>query len=229
MSAKKPKKRKYRFVRRLLRVLLGIAILFFLLYLFIRSPWGQNIIVDKATNYVSSKTNTTVEIDQAFITFDGNLKVEGLFLNDKKGDTLIYSKSLEANLPLWGLINGTALGVDDVKWNGLKANIIRKDTVSGYNFQFLMDAFATNSTTTVAKDTTTTSPEIVIGSLNLSEIDVVYIDIPLGIESRFKIGELETSVETVDVENMVFSMNDLNLSNSNIKYIQKPVLITSTE
>ena len=114
MSAKKPKKRKYRFVRRLLRVLLGIAILFFLLYLFIRSPWGQNIIVDKATNYVSSKTNTTVEIDKAFITFDGNLKVEGLFLNDKKGDTLIYSKSLEANLPLWGLINGTALGVDDV-------------------------------------------------------------------------------------------------------------------
>ncbi len=229
MSAKKPKKRKYRFVRRLLRVLLGIAILFFLLYLFIRSPWGQNIIVDKATNYVSSKTNTTVEIDQAFITFDGNLKVEGLFLNDKKGDTLIYSKSLEANLPLWGLINGTALGVDDVKWNGLKANIIRKDTVSGYNFQFLIDAFATNSTTTVAKDSTTTSPEIVIGSLNLSAIDVVYIDIPLGIESRFKIGELETSIETVDVEKMVFSMNDLNLSNSNIKYIQKPVLITSTE
>ena len=229
MSAKKPKKRKYRFVRRLLRVLLGIAILFFLLYLFIRSPWGQNIIVDKATNYVSSKTNTTVEIDQAFITFDGNLKVEGLFLNDKKGDTLIYSKSLEANLPLWGLINGTALGVDDVKWNGLKANIIRKDTVSGYNFQFLIDAFATNSTTAVAKDSTTTSPEIVIGSLNLSAIDVVYIDIPLGIESRFKIGELETNMETVDVEKMVFSMNDLNLLNSNIKYIQKPVLITSTE
>ena len=119
MSVKKTKKRKYRFVRRLLRVLLGVAIFFFLIYLFIRSPWGQNIIVDKATNYVANKTNTTVEIDKAFITFDGNLKVEGLFLNDKKGDTLIYSKSLEANLPLWGLINGTALGVDDVKWNGL--------------------------------------------------------------------------------------------------------------
>lgn len=229
MSAKKPKKRKYRFVRRILRVLAGIAIFFLLLFLFIRSPWGQNIIVDKATKYVANKTNTTVEIDKAFITFDGNLKVEGLFLNDKKGDTLIYSKSLEANLPLWGLINGTALGVDDVKWNGLKANVIRRDTISGYNFQFLIDAFATNSTNTVAKDTTTTTPEIVIGSLNLSEIDVVYIDIPLGIESRFKIGELETNMETVDVENMVFTLNDLNLSNSNIKYIQKPVLITSTE
>lgn len=229
MSAKKPQKRKYRFVRRFLRVLLGVGILFLLLYLFIRSPWGQNIIVNKATNYVSSKTNTTVAIDKAFITFDGNLKVEGLFLNDKKGDTLIYSKSLEANLPLWGLINGTALGVDDVKWNGLKANIIRKDTVAGYNFQFLIDAFATNSTTTVAKDSTTSSPEIVIGSLNLSEIDVVHIDIPLGIESSYKIGELETTMETVDVDNMVFGLNDLKLLNSSIKYIQTPVLITSTE
>ena len=83
MSTKKPKKRKYRFVRRTLRVFAGILIFLSLLILFIRSPWGQNIIVDKAANYVSDKTNTKVEIDKAFITFGGSLQVEGLYLEDK--------------------------------------------------------------------------------------------------------------------------------------------------
>lgn len=229
MSTKKPKKRKYRFVRRTLRVFAGILIFLSLLILFIKSPWGQNIIVDKVANYVSDKTNTKVEIDKAFITFGGSLQVEGLYLEDKKGDTLIFSKSLRANLPLLGMIRGTAFGVDDVKWNGLRANIIRKDTISGYNFQFLIDAFAPQTTDTIAKDTTATTPELIIGNLNLTNINVDYIDIPLGIESSYKVDKLEASMKTVDAENMVFNANNLYLENSKIKYIQKPVLLISDE
>ncbi|WP_226789290.1 translocation/assembly module TamB domain-containing protein [Polaribacter reichenbachii] len=203
-----------------------------MIILFIRSPWGQNIIVNEATKYISDKTNTVVEIDKAFITFKGSLAIDGLYLEDKKGDTLVYSKSLKANLPIWGLIKGTKLGVDNVEWNGLKANIIRKDTVNGYNFQFLIDAFVTPTTkapTTVQTDTITKSPEIVVGSLNLNNFDIVYTDIPLGIKSSFRIDALETSVETIDVENMVFETEDINLYDAKIEYIQLPVLLQTSE
>ncbi|MGK0324465.1 MAG: autotransporter translocation and assembly factor TamB, partial [Psychroserpens sp.] len=107
-----PKKREHRWFRRTLRVLVGILLFLVLLVFFVRSPWGQHIIVNKATNYVSNKTNTKVEIEKLFITFDGNLQLNGLFLEDKKGDTLIYSKSLEANIPLWKIIQGEAVGAD---------------------------------------------------------------------------------------------------------------------
>ena len=80
--------------------MLGLILLFIILVLFIRSPWGQNIIVSKATAYIANKTNTKIEIDRLFITFSGNAVLEGLFLEDKKGDTLLYSKSLEANIPI---------------------------------------------------------------------------------------------------------------------------------
>ncbi len=228
MAEKQKTKTKHRFLKRFLKFILGIVLLFCLLILFIRSPWGQNIIVQKATNYISSKTNTVVNIENAFITFDGNVALDGLYLEDTKGDTLLYSKSLEANLPIWGIIKGTSIGIDNVKWNGVKANIVRKDTINGYNFQFLIDAFTSQNESTIVKDTIATSPNLEIGSLDLSNFDVVYNDIPLGIKSSYKFGSLEAVVKNIDIENFTFETNSISLSNADIKYKQLPVKVSSS-
>lgn len=229
LNTEKNNKKKYLFLKRIFRFLFGVFVFFLLIILFIRSSWGQNIIVNQLTNYVSDKTNTKFEIDKAFITFNGNLKIDGLFLEDKKGDTLIYSKSLEANLPLFGMIKGTTMGVDDLKWNGLKANIIRKDTISGYNFQFLIDAFASKDSAETQKGATGASPNIVIGQIYLTNIDVNYIDVPLGIESSSKIGVLKTSAKSINVVQKVFVIDGILLTDSKIKYIQKPIDFIATE
>ncbi len=207
---------------------LGILVFLLLIILFIRSPWGQNIIVHQLTDYVSNKTNSKFKIDKAFVTFNGNLKIDGLFLEDKKGDTLVYSKSLEANLPLLRMVRGTDFGFDDIKWNGLKANIIRKDTIAGYNFQFLINAFASEDIKTPKEDSNNASPNIVIGNINLANIDVNYVDIPLGIESSYRIGNLNASTKNIDLETMDFGIDKILLSDSKIKYIQNAAQLASS-
>ncbi len=229
MSTKKNTIKKHRFLRRILRVFLGFFIFFVLLVLFVRSPWGQSIIVNKAVNYVANKTNTKVTVEKLFITFNGAVQIEGLFLEDKKGDTLVYSKSLEANIPLWATITGKSVGVDNLEWKGLRANINRKDTVSGYNFQFLIDAFVAENTTEVVKDTTAKPLDIIIGSINLKDINVDFNDAVLGIESKFNIGSLETEMKSLDLEKMIFKSKDILLLNSEIKFIQKPVTVILLE
>jgi translocation and assembly module TamB len=219
------KTRNYRWLRRTLRILLGILIFLFLVILFIRSPWGQKVIVEKAVNYVTDKTGTKVAIDKLFITFDGDLQLDGLYLEDIKGDTLVYSKSVQANIPLWKMIRGEAIGVDALDWNGLRANIVRKDSISGYNFQFLVDAFAPLDTAAVSIDTASTPLDLVIGRLNFKDIDIVFDDAVIGIDSRFIIGELDADIETTNIEEMVFKVSDIALSNSTLKFIQKPVPI----
>lgn len=220
---KKSKQKKYRALRIFGRIILGILIFLFLIILFIRSPWGQGIIVDKVVSYISGKTNTKVEIDRLFLTFDGNLLVEGLYLEDKTKDTLIYSKSLEANVPLWSMIRGEGIGVDALDWEGVRANIIRKDSIDGFNFQFLIDAFAPADSTTVQTDSTAVPLNIVLGNLDFKDLDVVYDDAVVGLESRFKVGTLHANMEKTDLEHMIFEASTLELSNSNIKFIQKPV------
>ncbi|MUU78799.1 translocation/assembly module TamB [Winogradskyella sp. HL2-2] len=191
--------------------------------LFVRSPWGQNIIVTKAVKYISDKTHTKVAIEKLFITFDGDLQLDGLYLEDKKGDTLVYSKSVEANIPLWAIINGKSVGVDALNWDGLRANIIRKDTIEGYNFQFLIDAFESSDTTAVATDSTSSPINLIIGNLNFSNFNVTYNDAVTGIDSKFKIGRLNVNMETTNVENMVFDASNIELANANIQFIQNHV------
>ncbi|TXD51145.1 MULTISPECIES: translocation/assembly module TamB domain-containing protein [unclassified Polaribacter] len=223
MSAKKIKKRKFGVIRRILRVFFGLLLFLLGVILFIRSPWGQQFIVNKAVSYVADKTKTKVGIDKLFLTFDGALQIEGLFLADTKGDTLLYSKSLEANLPLLAMIKGDAVGVDDLKWEGVRANIIRKDTISGYNFKFIRDVFASEDKTPIAKDTISKPLNIVLGSINLKDIHVVFKDAVLGINSSYRIEDAAVEMEKVDLEKMIFSADAISMSNAIIKVVQKPV------
>ena len=216
---------------KIISIILGVVLLlFFVLVLFIRSPWGQDKIVNYATNYVSEKTNTKVEIDQLFLTFDGNLLVKDLFLEDIKGDTLIYSKYLEANVPLWSMIRGSGYGVDALNWEGLRANIRRKDTIDGYNFQFLIDAFAnTDTTKSVVKDSTASPLNIIIGDLHFKDIDLIFDDAVLGIDTRVVLGELDVVMEEFDLNTMTFELDEAAISNAKISYVQKPVLKKSNK
>ncbi|GAK95327.1 hypothetical protein JCM19298_414 [Nonlabens ulvanivorans] len=133
---KSTNKPRYRWLRRFARTMLGIIVFIFLLLLFIRSPWGQSIIVGQAIDYVKGKTGTEIQLESAFITFDGNIQIDGLYLGDLKNDTLVYTRSLEADLALWPLINGTGIDIYNLKWDGLTARVIRKDSLEGFNYQF---------------------------------------------------------------------------------------------
>ncbi|ALJ06829.1 hypothetical protein APS56_11295 [Pseudalgibacter alginicilyticus] len=205
------------------RIILGILVLLFLILLFIRSPWGQNIIVNKAVAFVSNKTHTKIVLKKLFITFNGNIQLNGLYLEDTKGDTLVYSKSLEANVPLWTMMTGKGVGVDALYWEGLRANIIRKDTIDGYNFQFLIDAFASTDTTSVKTDSTSTPLKIILGNLNFKNLDIVFDDNVIGTNSQFKIGKLQADFDKTDLEQMFFETSKIELTDSNIKFIQKQV------
>jgi uncharacterized protein involved in outer membrane biogenesis len=222
---KKSARKKYRALRIFGKIILGILLFIFLIILFIRSPWGQSVIVDNVVSYISNKTNTKVEIKNLFVTFDGKIQLDGLYLEDKKGDTLIYSKSIEANVPLWSMIRGEGIGVDALNWEGVRVNFVRKDSIQGFNFQFLMDAFATTETTSAQSKATTAPINIVLGKLNFKDIDIIFDDAVAGIESRFKIGTLKAVMNKTDLELMTFEASTLVLSDSKIKFIQKPVPI----
>lgn len=194
-----------------------------MLVLVIRSPWGQNIIVDYATSFISDKTHTKVNIEHLFLTFSGDLKLEGVFLEDSKGDTLIYSKSLQADAPLLPIIRGKGIGVESLEWEGLRANIIRKDSIAGYNFQFLIDAFASNTPEPPQTEQTSEPLNIIIGNIHLNDFNIIFNDAVLGIDSHFKIGDLNLNMEKVDLEAMDFRASEIALKNTTINYIQNPV------
>lgn len=220
----KDKKRKYRFLRRSARVL-GVLFLFVIaLVLFIRSPWGQNIIVSKAVNYVTERTNTKIEIDRLFITFSGNLFLEGLYLEDKKGDTLVYSKTLEANIELSPLIFGNSFNLESAEWEGLTANISRNEGSEKFNFDFLLEALVPADTITTS--TNSKPMQISIGSLDFENFNIDYNDNFLGIEASTRLGKLRLEANKTNLDSLRFDLENLKLSDTDIVYTQTKPLVT---
>ncbi|HLS12173.1 MAG TPA: translocation/assembly module TamB domain-containing protein [Flavobacteriaceae bacterium] len=213
-----------------LLVLLGWALVatlitIFLLLLFIRTPWGQNVIVQRAVKYVSNKTHTEVAIDKLFITFDGKVILKDFYLEDEKGDTLIYSRSLELDVPILPILKGNTISINSVDWRGLKANIVQNDTLEGYNFQFLIDAFASgDETQTEGTDKQDKPLKFNLGTIYLQDFDVTYKDVATGINSKIKFAELDLGFDKIDLENMDFRLSNTYLTDANIQLHQTSVV-----
>ena len=191
-----------------------------LLILFIRSPWGQGIIVDRVTSYVSSKTNTKVEIDRLFITFKGNVFLDGLYLEDRQKDTLLYSRKLEVDVPLWPIITGKGIDVNLIEWEGLKASIYRNDSIEGFNFQFLIDAFASEDETEFIETTESEPLNLFLDKIEFKDFDLKYQDAVSGIDTRLQLGSLNLQMKKLDLETMDFHISNLEIDQTDVHFFQ---------
>lgn len=225
-KAKKKKSFGYKLLRFLAWIVVSSVVFVFLLLVFIRTPWGQNIIVQQVVKYVSNKTHTEVAIDKLFISFDGNVILKDFYLEDEKGDTLIYSKSLELDVPILPILKGKTIKINSVDWRGLKANIVQKDTLEGYNFQFLIDAFVskTEEQSEKIKEKEENKPlKLKLGSIYLQDFILTYQDVATGIDSDLQFSELALDFDSIDLERMDFRLSNMYLTDANIRLKQSPI------
>lgn len=214
--------------RIILSIILGVFLLLLGVVILIRTPWGQGIIVNKATSYISNKTNTKITIDKMYLTFSGNLLLEGVYLEDKKKDTLVYSKKLEASVALLPLIRRTEFYLKELEWTGLKANINRRKNSEEYNFDFLLKAF--NNEPKPSNTEEKNNLLINIDQIKLSEFDLNYDDNYLGIEDQLKFDNLTLNFNAFDIEKMFFDINQFHFSKVSISHIQtKPLIESKTD
>lgn len=216
---------------------MGIAIGVFLLLLvgiilFVRSPWGQNIIIQKATSYVSNKTNTHVGIDRLFITFKGDLYLEGLYLEDLNADTLVYSRKLETGLAIWPFIKNGEISVSKLEWDGLTA-IVKRDSVhQKFNFDFLIRAFVTEAEEIEElsdSENDNPFPKLSIGPVDLTDFKLTYVDDLLGISTDASWKEIHLRIGQLDLNKMNFGIGELLIREADIKYHQSKAILPSEE
>nr|WP_317195543.1 translocation/assembly module TamB domain-containing protein [Echinicola shivajiensis] len=198
-----------------------------------RSPWGQDFIVQKVVSYASEKTNSKIDINRLYFTFSGNLFLEGLYLEDVMGDTLVYSKKLETGVKFMPLIKSGAIHISKIQWTGLKANVFRGED-GAFNFDFLMEAFVDQSANdSIAPkpdpEEESSFPEIAIGPIELKDFNLKYEDEELGIISRLDLGSLDARIEKLDLENMGFYISDFQFRDSEAFYQQTKAFPPSEE
>ncbi len=101
----------------------------------------QNWAKGKATNWLSKKLNTKVEIDRLFIKFPSYVMLEKVYIEDRQQDTLLYTGQLQVNINMWKLLS-SEVSVNEIYLKQVTANIQRSLPDTIFNFQFIVDAFA---------------------------------------------------------------------------------------
>lgn len=139
------------------------------LYFIIQIPAVQTWLAQRAAGYLADKIGTRVEIKGVNIQFFDTIIIEGLYVEDQKKDTLLYTEKLYVS------VLGTNLSENKIKLAKITLlnnhiGLRKYPGDKGLNFQFIIDAFSSGE-----KSTTKSKPfELTCKSFNMVNNKFIY-------------------------------------------------------
>ncbi len=186
------KKRKRRFLW-LLTIPAFLIILILSLQIHAVQTWGGH----RLASYLSSEWNRKVEIDRIRIDLWARVVLDGLYIEDHKGDTLLYAKEL--HMATYSFSSSQSR-FESQSISLIEPNIEFKRYAgeSDWNYQFLSDYFASEE-----PQDTASNFSMWVGKLNIENGKFTYFDytLPLVEEGAFYEEQLAVSHFSTQVEN----------------------------
>lgn len=138
-----------RIVKKIARILAIIIVSIILLNIIIiitfSVPRVQKYAADFALSKLKPIVNTELSIDKIRIRGLNSVLIEGLYVEDQEKDTLFYAGKVGARVNVMDLLQNQ-LTIQAATISDFTAKVHRETPDTPFNFQFLIDAFASDST-----------------------------------------------------------------------------------
>ncbi|MBW3129145.1 translocation/assembly module TamB domain-containing protein [Hymenobacter profundi] len=214
------------FARRILYGILGLLAFVLLLIIGVvvalQFPGVQDFAANKAASYLQDKIGTEVRIGKFRTDFKHAISLDGVYLEDQKGDTLVSVGHLGVDLDLWALTK-SEINLSSLELNDGTVHITRTEPDSAYNFDYITAAFATADTATTTPADTTGGFKYNIGDVRLTNIFLTYQDQVDGMNVRSRVGELAVNMEEVDVDKSIYRVGDAKLARAGFNIRQTKI------
>ena len=204
------------------KTILFIILFLLIILLLLQTGPVQNILRIKAVAYLQKKLKTRVEVGKVYVGLPKNIILENVYLEDRQKDTLLSGGRIEANLDLIDLIFNNQLDIRSIALDNITAKIKRQLPDTAFNFQFVMDAFATKDTVSIND---TSSYYISIPSIELNKIRVVFKDTITGTDAEAWLDHLDTRIDKMDYEHFYFDVPETNVKGLNARIYQVKPLV----
>ena len=181
----------------------------------------QRYIAQKALSSISEKTHTRIEVGSVSIAFTNSVVLKNIFVESRKGDTLLSIQTLAADVNLLGLFSHD-IKLNYLRVDSLTAHITRTLPDSSFNFDFILNALSPNSTTVNSNPDTSAGSawKIRFGKLSLNGIHGTYDDEVSGLKLHLQLGTLDASLNNFDLAKKQFHVGELSLANTIASVIQ---------
>jgi len=194
-----------------------------LIALSLNIPAVQNFVKDKAITYLKNKTKTEVRLESIKIALPKDVVLNKFYIEDRKGDTLLYAEKLQVDISLFKLLKNT-VEVNNIELKNIRANVKRINPDTSFNFSFLVDAFMSEEKKDPEKDTTSAPLKFRIDKVLFTDIGITYRDDVAGNDVKLYLGEFKTKIKDFDLANQNYVIKTLSLKNTSLNYLQQKPL-----
>lgn|GEM_PF-278501 len=194
-----PLKRFFKILRYCVISLISVILLLIIL---INLPPVQQFIAGKLVNYLSKKLGTRVELKHLRISLLNSAEIEGLYIEDKQGDTLLYAGALQLRASDWLLLSGKP----KVTFLGLRnayARLYRPAQSDRWNYQFVLDAFAGKES---AEKSGESDFNLSLDRISLRQVRFHMVDQWVGSDMIGELRQFDVSVRDMDLKKRVLNI-----------------------
>lgn len=188
--------------RRVENIIFAIALFFILLYFLLQTAFVQNYLITKITNYLSEDLHTEVKIKHIDFSLFDNLVLDGFYVADLKGDTLLYASSLKASLNsnIFTLLQ-RRLEFNEITLTHAQFHLAQLKGEKEHNLQFIIDYFSSPSSGKpkrpfVMKITKLELDDVVISKIDEIKGQNLFFNIPT---ATFKIDKLDIPSKIAEI------------------------------
>lgn len=203
---------------------LTLLLLIILLWLALQSPIVQTRIAKRVTEYLSERIHSRFELESIDIDFFNRLVLNGVYVEDLKGDTLLYAGSLKADLSIFAPLQ-QRIGIEGISLEQTVVNLNRaRDSL--FNFQFIIDAFASDT----PKDTTKSDSApwtLDLDRLRLKNVRFKLIDSLGSMALNTQVNAFDARLRTFDLPEQTLDFRSLSLNGSTTAFRTWAVTDTS--
>ncbi|MEZ5002873.1 MAG: translocation/assembly module TamB domain-containing protein [Chitinophagales bacterium] len=194
---------------------LFFLIIFGAAIILLQQPNIQTYVSNKILDRIESNNEGEASIDRVHLKFPKSLVVDGFLQLDEQGDTLLYAQKLTVNFNLLKPFK-KQIHIANLKLDGTKINLIRKEGEEDFNFSFLLKANKDGITT---KNKEGKKPlELKLGDVQLKDVQFRMIDEgKLAINNAY-LKKLDLDIKQFDLVNKEIHFNKILLDEPNITY-----------
>lgn len=201
-----------------------VLLLIVLVLILIQVPAVQQFAKNKAVSYLEKKIGTRVSIGRLDIAFPKQIVLKDVYFEDQHHDTLLAGKELRVDIAMFKLLN-SVVDVNYLALNGIRANIYRVKPDTVFNFQYIVDAFASEQKTPPTPKDTTSSLTFHLNKIEFNNILATFKDDETGNDVYFYLGKFHTTIDKFDLDHSIYSIPTINIANINARVYQYKPLI----
>ena len=145
-----------------------LVALYVVLLVLVHLPFVQRFMGERAAAMLSAKLGTEVSVGRVDVGFLNRLTVDDVVVYDRHSEELLRANRLSVKVGLWPLLNGR-VRISTAQLFGAQIALYRDHADSEPNWQFAIDAFASNDSTKAPS-----APDVAINSLIIRRLSVSY-------------------------------------------------------